>query len=58
MTEKTRRGRGPSKRPARVLVGMRVPPHVLEFYGGKIWMMRDALVAHTEEQIAKQKPTC
>ena len=58
MTEKTRKRRGPSKRPARVHIGMRVPPHVLEFYGGKIWLLRDAIVTYTEEQIANQNPTC
>jgi hypothetical protein len=35
---------------------MRVPPHVLDFYGGKVWRMRDAIVAYTEEQIANQNP--
>jgi hypothetical protein len=58
MKEKTRKRRGPSKRPARVHIGMRVPPHVLDFYGGKVWRMRDAIVAYTEEQIANQNPPC
>ena len=43
-----RRGRGPGKKPALVHVSLRVPQHVLDYYGGDTRAMRDAWVAYVE----------
>lgn len=55
--DKTRKGRGAGRKPARVHVTLRIPPHVLDYYGGDTLKMREAWVAHVEELILQKTQT-
>lgn len=46
---KKRRGRGPGKKPAMQHVTIRIPKHVVEYYGGSLRAMRDAWVRYVED---------
>jgi hypothetical protein len=43
--------RGPGKRPTLRIVSVRLPQEVVDFFGGSTIRMREALVAHMQDEL-------
>lgn len=49
--ETKRRTRGPGKRPRKVHISLRVPQHVLDYYGGDRKRLLEDIVLYVESKI-------